>query len=284
MGSSGSEMHGSPQAVFTSFKLPKPGSMDMHLPMQSPFGLGNRFPVPVSYFQTSTTSTCGITTTPRVMTAPLGGLPAVDSQMAARQQQQAQQQHQQVMKMMSQQPTFRHLSSPDRISDDGDDCRSLSPKSPPATPKPVQPKSSESGEVKQEGNSSDESPPKSQGLIKARGTYYPLTAFPTSMPQGPVMRRDDSPPRTELQSGWFTNFIQEAFINDVTQNWTFSYSLCVKHLCPGMTKGWPPFPFFAWHHLWMFLIMSFYRSILVQNVYGPFLATAPWHNYLYNNG
>ena len=29
MGSSGSEMHGSPQAVFTSFKLPKPGSMDI---------------------------------------------------------------------------------------------------------------------------------------------------------------------------------------------------------------------------------------------------------------
>ena len=25
---------------------------------------------------------------------------------------------------------------------------------------------------------------------KAKGTYYPLTAFPTSMPQGPVMHKD----------------------------------------------------------------------------------------------
>ena len=29
---------------------------------------------------------------------------------------------------------------------------------------------------------------------QARGTYFPLTAFPTSMPQGSVMRRDSSPP------------------------------------------------------------------------------------------
>ncbi len=211
MGSSSSDMHGSPQAVFTSFKLPKPGSMDhMHMPPMpgSPFGMGSRFPVPASYFQTTTTHSGGITSSPRVMSAPLGGLPAVDSQMAARQQQQHQQQqqqqqqqhlHQQTMKMMSQQPPNRHMSSPDRGSDDEDDCRSISPKSLPTTPKSGVPRTSEGGDVKQEGNSSDESPPKIQGLIKARGTYYPLTAFPTTMPQGPVMHRDDSPPRTELQ-------------------------------------------------------------------------------------
>jgi hypothetical protein len=88
------------------------------------------------------------------------------------------------------------------LSDDGDDCRSVSPKSIPTTPKSGGNRNSE-GDVKQEGNSSDESPPKIQGLIKARGTYYPLTAFPTSMPQGPVMHRDDSPPRTELQPSKF---------------------------------------------------------------------------------
>ena len=74
-----------------------------------------------------------------------------------------------------------------------------------------------------ESNSDEVTPPKNQGLIKvmsetqpglfpamlltcypanllpaqARGTYFPLTAFPTSMPQGSVMRRDSSPPPTE---------------------------------------------------------------------------------------
>ena len=48
-----------------------------------------------------------------------------------------------------------------------------------------------------ETNTDDSSPPKSQGLIKSRGTYFPLTAFPTSMPQGSVMRRDLSPPGTD---------------------------------------------------------------------------------------
>jgi len=216
MGSSSADMrdmHGSPQAVFTSFKLPKPGNMDMHMPMQgSPFGLGSRFPMP--FPTTTTTPSGGLSSSPRVMTAPLGGLPAVDSQMAARQQQQQQHQHDQAMKMLSQQHQqqqqqlqqqqqhSRHLSSPDRLSDDGDDCRSVSPKSIPTTPKSGGNRNSE-GDVKQEGNSSDESPPKIQGLIKARGTYYPLTAFPTSMPQGPVMHRDDSPPRTELQPSKF---------------------------------------------------------------------------------
>ena len=38
--------------------------------------------------------------------------------------------------------------------------------------------------------------------IKAKGTYYPLTAFPTNMPQGPVMRKgDESPPCHEPSPG-----------------------------------------------------------------------------------
>ena len=51
-------------------------------------------------------------------------------------------------------------------------------------------------------NSPSESSPSGAKAIKARGTYYPLTAFPTSMPQGPVMRKEDeSPSRTEAASG-----------------------------------------------------------------------------------
>ena len=79
-----------------------------------------------------------------------------------------------------------------------------------------------------ESNSEEVTPPKNQGLIKvnneqlgcfhphgrplsppsqvhiqmiillqARGTYFPLTAFPTNMPQGSVMRRDSTPPTNE---------------------------------------------------------------------------------------
>ena len=60
-----------------------------------------------------------------------------------------------------------------------------------STPK----KASEEG-----GHSADESPPKygSAGKIKASGIYYPLSAFPTSMPQGPVM---SSPPTTVSNEG-----------------------------------------------------------------------------------
>jgi hypothetical protein len=114
------------------------------------------------------------------MTAPLGGLPAVESQVAARQQQPPQRK--------------RRNSSPDSGSDDGDDRRNASPGHTPT--KKTRVSESETRHV----GSSDESPPKAQGLIKARGTYYPLTAFPTSMPQGPVMHRDGSPPRTEVQA------------------------------------------------------------------------------------
>ena len=51
-------------------------------------------------------------------------------------------------------------------------------------------------------NSSLETSPSGAKAIKARGTYYPLTAFPTSMPQGPVMRKgDESPPHHEAAPG-----------------------------------------------------------------------------------
>ena len=68
-------------------------------------------------------------------------------------------------------------------------------RSPPGTPPPS--KRKPEGDLSSEGT-----PPKNQGLIKAKGTYYPLTAFPTNMPQGPVMRRvGESPPREQVTSG-----------------------------------------------------------------------------------
>lgn len=51
-------------------------------------------------------------------------------------------------------------------------------------------------------NTSLETSPGGAKAIKAKGTYYPLTAFPTSMPQGPVMRKgDESPTQNEPLSG-----------------------------------------------------------------------------------
>ena len=56
------------------------------------------------------------------------------------------------------------------------------------------------------GNSTEESPPKNgnaaAGRIKASGIYYPLSAFPTSMPQGPVM---SSPPTALSNEGSANN-------------------------------------------------------------------------------
>jgi hypothetical protein len=182
-------MMGSPQAVFTSFKLPKPNSGDLHhLPPMpsSPFA---RFPsMP---FQASATTPSSASSTPRVLSAPLGGLPAVDSQVAARQQQQQQQQQHQPQQL-HQQPA-RHLRTPERNSDDEDDDDVVDDTT------PTKKRRLSEVESRHDRGSSDESPPKAQGLIKARGTYYPLTAFPTTMPQGPVMHRDGSPPRTESQ-------------------------------------------------------------------------------------
>ena len=76
--------------------------------------------------------------------------------------------------------------------------------------------SNNNNQSENESSSEEVTPPKNQGLIKARGTYFPLTAFPTSMPQvtasrhkresdalnkcspqGSVMRSTASPPASE---------------------------------------------------------------------------------------
>jgi hypothetical protein len=81
---------------------------------------------------------------------------------------------------------------------------------------------------------SDGSPPKGSPVaqIKAKGTYYPLTAFPTKMPQGAVMRRDPSPPRdrTSGSSGKRTIHLLAALV-------------AMMALSPELTSA--PFPPFA---------------------------------------
>ena len=181
------DLHGSPQAVFTSFKLPKPG--DPQTPPGGPGpGLG---PGPLSPAGASNSvgaagfgsrlfpmglgnpPSNSVHASPPKVSAPLGGLPALADQILM--------QHQQRKEEES------NNNKPDPGS------REVS-RSPPSTPPP--------SKRKPDGDSSSEgTPPKNQGLIKAKGTYYPLTAFPTNMPQGPVMRRGESPPREPVTSG-----------------------------------------------------------------------------------
>ena len=72
-------------------------------------------------------------------------------------------------------------------------------------------------------NSSLETSPSGAKAIKARGTYYPLTAFPTSMPQGPVMRKgDESPPRHETVPGRKYHYVISSF------RFNICYALSVK--------------------------------------------------------
>ncbi|XP_040574918.1 uncharacterized protein [Lepeophtheirus salmonis] len=157
----------SPQAVFTSFKLPKPGQ---HLQASSI----SPITIPHHHQQTTTPTTninainnnhshhhhlsplssealsklsSAASNSLKTLSAPLGGLPAMASQL---------------------------IGSPDSP---GSSSLAKSPSDPEGM------------------NRDDTASPK--GLIKSKGTYYPLTAFPTSMPQGPVIRQDLSPPRNE---------------------------------------------------------------------------------------
>ncbi len=196
-------MHGSPQAVFTSFKLPKPGGdspgMTGHGPISPvtsvgaagfgsrlfPMGLGN----PPTPLVTPGGPNNNIVTPPKV-SAPLGGLPALADQI-----------------LMQQQLNNSANSEPASESNNNKSSAKEDSVSPPGTPPPA--KRRNDGE----SSGSEGTPPKNQGLIKAKGTYYPLTAFPTSMPQGPVMRRDGSPPRTEQSSSGKS--ISEPFKKDL---------------------------------------------------------------------
>lgn len=213
----------SPQAVFTSFKLPKPGSAAsaaaaaavttavsspsllrpspavMSSPLGAMMAAGGMLP-DLSKFNPNNplglpTPVSQSSKPPNILSAPLGGLPAMASQLQA------------AAARMKAEDAAAALAGEDL---DRGSNHSASP-GPPGTPRTPPPSATKrvsnntsigSGEGEPNNSSADEgSPPKNQGLIKARGTYYPLTAFPTSMPQGPVMRREDgSPPRTEASN------------------------------------------------------------------------------------
>ena len=187
-GMPGAELHGSPQAVFTSFKLPKPGDPQTP-PVGGPggplspatannSGFGSRlFPMGLGNPPVSV-NVSGLQTTPPKMSAPLGGLPALADQL-----------------LMQNKQKRDSEESNNNKTDNGPRDAAPERGSPPSTPPPMKRKA-DGGDSSSEGT-----PPKNQGLIKAKGTYYPLTAFPTNMPQGPVMRRGESPPRDPNAGG-----------------------------------------------------------------------------------
>jgi len=163
---------GMPQAVFTSFKLPKPGTAmaptDFSAPAYSSSAMGMTnspfsFSVsplrpPVPHF-TTTTQFDIKPPGPEVSGINLGPTPPEETPHA---------------------PTAPQPQQEDGIQK-------------------VQ-ESNNNNQSENESSSEEVTPPKNQGLIKARGTYFPLTAFPTSMPQGSVMRSTASPPASEAQT------------------------------------------------------------------------------------
>ena len=197
------ELHGSPQAVFTSFKLPKPGGggsapgggppgplgMEPPIltspgpvsPVTSQSGFGSRlFPIGLGSLPSTPIgkNPLGLPSTPPKVNAPLGGLPALADQ------------------LLMQQAAGQMKDKDDIAEGESNNNRLISPS---RSPLPASPPPSKIHPIVEGGDSSgsEGTPLKNpQGLIKAKGTYYPLTAFPTSMPQGPVMR-SESPPRVQ---------------------------------------------------------------------------------------
>ena len=201
------ELHGSPQAVFTSFKLPKPGGpsgpggpgLD---PAPSPLGIippGPSSPVTSQYSGFGSRLfplglgnpplTNNVQTTPPKINAPLGGLPALADQLL----------------MQNKPPLGNNPDGNVEGESNNNKADKEESRSPPGTPPPSKRKMGDGSGG--EGSDQEGTPPKNPGLIKARGTYYPLTAFPTSMPQGPVMRQGESPPRVETTSSGKKHFL-----------------------------------------------------------------------------
>ena len=201
------ELHGSPQAVFTSFKLPKPGgggsgavgsplgpggerhpiltSPGPVSPVTSQSGFGSRlFPIGLGSLPSTPIGINPLLqSSPHKVNAPLGGMPALADQL--------------LMQQVSQ------MKDRDDTEGESNNNRLMSPS---RSPLPASPPPSKMRPIGEGGDSSgsEGTPLKNpQGLIKAKGTYYPLTAFPTSMPQGPVMRSESPPHMEPTSSGEF---------------------------------------------------------------------------------
>ena len=166
---------------------PSPPSLPLP-PASAPMGVLN----PLAGFHASIGGILGAskplapTTSSSLITAPLGGLPAMASQIAATQKAMVARINEEKKEQSEQE-------------EEEPDVQSVTPPPPPATPPPT---SSATGTPTKEGSEVEDTPPKQSGLIKAKGTYYPLSAFPTSMPQGTVLRKEnnDSPPKTDASS------------------------------------------------------------------------------------
>ncbi len=183
------DFNASPQAVFTSFKLPKPGGTGPAVSTTAPSGppppssaaellaaaaaAEARFPLGGGAAGATDNKFLGSVTK---MSAPLGGLPAMASQFAAAAAAAAAAVQRDTDAEKTEDKAREESKSPSSdLATANKDANSLE-----NTPQ-------KSSEGVGEGNSGDDTPPKNSGMIKARGTYYPLTAFPTTMPQGPVM-------------------------------------------------------------------------------------------------
>ena len=198
--------------MFTSFKLPKPGGGSVGggigpgganltigpggpegrpimtspgpvSPVTSQSGFGSRlFPIGLGNLPPTTPgSNNTLHSSPPKINAPLGGLPALADQLLMQQAIQ--------------------LKDKDDLEAESNNNRLVSPSRSPVPASPPPTKIRPGGPVDAGDSSGSEGTPlkNQQGLIKAKGTYYPLTAFPTSMPQGPVMR-SESPPHVEPAS------------------------------------------------------------------------------------
>lgn len=224
-GSGGS--HGdnlSPQAVFTSFKLPKPGQSNSVNPASNALLVHNneqpllptRFSSPTGH-QVPCGGPSGMLLTnsadshgAKMFSAPLGGLPAMATQIAEAAEEQI---STSINGETEGKPhSYNNDSDEDNIhpdNDDDDDTNEGNNNNENKTNSNTPTNKLSSSQGKEDSSNSPlESSPSGAKAIKARGTYYPLTAFPTSMPQGPVMRKgDESPSRTETISGRTNDYL-----------------------------------------------------------------------------
>ena len=167
-------MGGTPQAVFTSFKLPKPGP-----PMPSDFpGLSPNSPYSFSVASLRPPLPTQYTTTTQFNIKPEPG-------------------HE--MQGGGQVGAGASILANSAITE-SNEAKKERPESPISESEPSVKKSHDNSLSEHGSSGEDQTPPKNMGLIKARGTYYPLTAFPTTMPQGSVMRKNGSPPPPETPS------------------------------------------------------------------------------------
>ena len=134
----------------------------------------------------------------KVFSAPLGGLPAMESQIEEATEDKSLNGNALDKSGINEDSDDENLSSDptdDAIEGNNNNEAKTNPNS-------LGSKSSTALRKDESANSSLETSPGGSKAIKAKGTYYPLTAFPTSMPQGPVMRKgDESPPRNESAPG-----------------------------------------------------------------------------------